>query len=324
MLSILFMFICSLNQAVTKVHYITPSSDGHCVKPCLTLSELASNSGHYIRSNTTLVFNPGIHQLGLNLTVSNTNRLLITSTGLHTQVVCRRCAYINLSWFQSVHVSNVKFLGCGGVIRGVGTIVLRSSIFEGQNNSGTSLRLIKTSAVIINCTFKFNTNGSHQAYKMNDCSNEYMYTVKPSSWTYLLSDYVWAGGAVVAVDSNASFSRCTFENNRAEFGGAMFVIRSYITINATTFFKNQAGSKLLVRKAKYNNLTFAGVIYQEKSRVDISNCRFLNNSANVGGVIFSLKGALNIRSQIFVKMQLHLGAYSTQIAAVSQCTITLS
>ena len=295
---VLAIFLCSLNLAVTKVHYITPSSDGHCVKQCIMLAELAANSGHYFSSNTTLVFNPGIHQLRLNLTVSNSSNVFFTSTSSHALIVCGRFTQLTFNSSHSVRISNVKFLGCGGVtVRDVETVMLQNSIFEGQNNSGTSLTLIETSAVVINCTFKFNINGSYQAYKINDYSIEYRLS---STWTYVRGDYVWAGGAVIAVDSNASFSRCTFENNRADFGGVMFVIQSYIKIDMTTFFKNKAGSKLPAGKAGLSyDFTFGGVIYHVRSHIDITNSNFLNNSAKVGGAIFSLKGSLSIKHSIF-------------------------
>ncbi|MCG8624643.1 MAG: hypothetical protein MJE68_21940, partial [Proteobacteria bacterium] len=59
-LFILSLILCSLNRtlAASEVYYIraTNSTDLCTVQPCLTLSQFAANSSHYLHSNTTLVF----------------------------------------------------------------------------------------------------------------------------------------------------------------------------------------------------------------------------------------------------------------------------
>ena len=71
----LSLVLCSLSQAAaSEVYYITANSTDHCtVEPCLTLSQFAANSNHYLHSdNTTLVFLPGTHYLNtVDLTPSN-------------------------------------------------------------------------------------------------------------------------------------------------------------------------------------------------------------------------------------------------------------
>ena len=60
---LIILFSLRLNQAASEVYYVTTNSTDHCnvQLPCLTLSQFAVNSSHYLHSDTTLVFLPGTH-----------------------------------------------------------------------------------------------------------------------------------------------------------------------------------------------------------------------------------------------------------------------
>ena len=150
-LSLLFVF-CSLSHAAgEEVYYITTNSTDFCAKqPCLTLSQFAANSSHCLCSNTTLVFLPGTHHLSkVNITLSNISYFEMKSENLTAQIRCTNDSHIHFSQSQCIHITNV---GCGGnqVKHVIGKLVIKDTKFEGQENSGTALELIETTAQIVN------------------------------------------------------------------------------------------------------------------------------------------------------------------------------
>ena len=53
------------------------------------------------------------------------------------------------------------FVGCGGnLVKNVNEFILQETTFEGQQNSGTALTLVNTTAEIIDCTFVRNQFGT--------------------------------------------------------------------------------------------------------------------------------------------------------------------
>lgn len=111
------LFLCSLNRAVSEVYHIVPSSNNDlCPASCLTLSQFAKNSSSHLHVNTTLVFQPGIHHLTINLTLSllynftmNVERPLTT-----VEIKCTRASRILLSSIQHIYISSLEFVGCEG------------------------------------------------------------------------------------------------------------------------------------------------------------------------------------------------------------------
>ena len=79
--------------------------------------------------------------------------------------------------------------------------------FEGQENSGTALELIETTAQIVSSTFLSNRKGLYRK-----CESS------PSS--YCRSGFF--GGAIIATNSSVDISRSRFVDNRADRGGAIF------------------------------------------------------------------------------------------------------
>ena len=151
-----------LGVAPTKVYYITPNSSDLCPTQCLTISELAANTSNYVSSNTTLIFTTGTHYLTENLTVYDLSNVSITSNGSSVQIVCMYLPYyITFNDSVFIHVSNVKFIGCGGInVLNVKEFALQTSVFDGQDKIETSLRLTESSTKVINCSFISNIQGT--------------------------------------------------------------------------------------------------------------------------------------------------------------------
>ena len=70
------------------------------------------------------------------------------------QIKCTSDSSMNFSQSQSIHITNLEFIGCGGnQVRHVEEFLVKDTKFKGQENSGTALELIETTAQIINFCF---------------------------------------------------------------------------------------------------------------------------------------------------------------------------
>ena len=269
-----FLFIISLlNLATAKVLYITPSTSDLCTSQCLTISELAANTSKYISSNTTLVFTAGTHHLTANLTVSDVNNVSITSNGSHTTIVCMNDSYIKVIYSQSIHISNMDFFGYGGInVSNVEEFVLRNTVFDGQDKTKMTLKLIRSFANIINCSFISN----------------FKYVV--------YGEWMHRDGLVIVTDSNISFSQFKFDNNEVLHYDdtsvtVMSVIDSWVAIDSSTFVNNTATTN------DWYAFVNVFVIDQKRGHVDISNSYFYSNSAD--GVFKCTSGSLNVTNSSF-------------------------
>ena len=267
----IFLFIISLlNLATAKVLYITPSTSDLCTTQCLTISELAANTSNYISSNTTLVFTAGTHHLTVDLTVSDVNNVSITSTGSHSATVYMQLSYINLNHSQSIHISNMDFFGYGGIkVSSVEEFVLQNAVFDGQDETETSLSLFESTAKIINCSYISNIKDMVYGERMQ------------------------RDGLVVVIDSNISFSQCNVDNNEVMISSyyyhnsVLLVINSWVTIDSSTFVNNTGAIA-----SNWGNTN------QARGHIDISNSYFYGNSAE--GVIKSSGGSLNVTNSTFI------------------------
>ena len=225
---IVLIILCSLrlNQAASEVYYITTNSTDHCTMqlPCLTLSQFAANSSHYLHSNTTLVFLPGTHHLSkVHLTVSNVEEFMMKSESFTAQITCINDSNMYFSQSHSIRITNLEFIGCGGnQVEDIEEFLVNSIKFEGQENSGTALELIETSSQIVNSTFVSNRKGSYRIFHHG---------------------FQFVGGAIIATSgTNINVSHSKFKDNRADYGGAIFVENSIIHMRDNVSFVNNTAS----------------------------------------------------------------------------------
>ena len=150
------LILCSVNQATSEVYYITIQSTDLCAThTCLTLSQFAANSTHYLHSNTTLVFPPGTHYLSkVNLTLSNVDNFVMKPKNSTAQIKCTSYSHFHFNESQFIYITNLEMIGCGGnQANYVESFVMKDAKFEGDENSGTALEMIETTAEIVNSTF---------------------------------------------------------------------------------------------------------------------------------------------------------------------------
>ena len=324
LLTLSLLTLCSLNQTASEVYYITAKSADPCtVQPCLTLSQFAANLSHSLHSNTTLVFLPGTHHL--NLTLSNVDNFAMKSENstATAEIKCTSDSIMHFYQSQSIHITNLEFIGCGGnQVRHVEKFMVEDTKFEGEENSGTALELIETTAQIVNSTFLSNRKGSYRECATFRCKSGF------------------TGGAIIATNSTVDISRSRFEDNRAETsdgaifaekdsninmsgnvfasnsalldGGVLASISSTITIEASEFHDNSArrggvlhsrwSSTITIETNKFhgNSARRGGVLHSRwSSTITIETSEFHNNNAGWGGVLASITSTVTIEASEF-------------------------
>ena len=327
----LFVIICSLNQAAGEVYYITTNSTDLCTaQPCLTLSQFAANSSHYLHSNTTLVFVPGMHYLSeINLTLSNVDNIVLMSENSTAQIECGSDSHIHFNQSQNVHITNLWFIACGGnQVSHVEEFLVKGTMFEGQDNSETALELIETIAQIVNCTFISNRRGSYRL-----CLWYVPVYRDTSDHRFLI------GGAIIATNSSISISQSNFEGNRADVGGAIFAESSIININGSAFlhaesiiddgvtvllfnYSNNGANKVLNFKNNTAKLA-GGVVSCFNSTITIEETEFhSNHAAYDGGVLYSVNSTITIKKSKFGSNNTTV-LFGGVLSVLSSSTITI-
>ena len=108
-------------------------------------------------------------------------------------------------------------------MRHVEEFMVEDAKFEGQENSGSALKLIETTAQIVNSTFLSNRKGLFSALQGYD---------------YCMHGFV--GGAIIATNSRVDISQSRFEDNRADAGGALYAEQnSIINMSGNVFISNK-------------------------------------------------------------------------------------
>ena len=113
-------------------------------------------------------------------------------------------------------------------MRHIDEFVVEDTMFKGQDNSSTALELIETTAQIVNSNFVSNRNGTYR-----DCIIFY------PEYGCVFDGFI--GGAIIATNSTIDITQSNFENNEADFGGAIFAEQhSTISMNGNVIVINSA------------------------------------------------------------------------------------
>ena len=163
--------------------------------------------------------------------LSNVDNFIMKSENSTAQIKCTSDSTMYFYQSQTIHITNLEFIGCGGnLVRHVEGFIVEDTMFEGQENSLTGLQLIKTTAQIVNSTFLSNRKGS---YRVILCAiHDSRYGCKTDTFI---------GGAIIATNSTVDISRSTFEDNAADYGGAIFAEQgSIINLSSNVFVSNNA------------------------------------------------------------------------------------
>lgn len=81
------------------------------------------------------------------------------------------------------------------------------------------------------------------------------------------------GGGLYAGNCDLEISGCTFDQNRAQYGGALCIDKGQATIESCTFSSNYS-------------LDHGGALYLNDAEVTVNTCRFLHNRSSYGGAVY--------------------------------------
>ena len=222
-----------------------------------------------------------------------------------TQIKCTSNSHLYFSQSQYIHITNLEFIGCGGnLVKHVEKFVVEDTKFKGQENSGTVLELIETTAQIVNSTFVSNRNGTYRKCVL--------FSPELAIGGCLPGESI--GGAVIATNSTIDISQSKFKDNQADIGGAIFaeqhsiinMTRNVFVHNSPTFaggvlFSDSSIITIEASEFHNNSATFTGgVLFSDSSTITIEASEFHNNSANfAGGVLLSNSSTITIKASEF-------------------------
>ena len=184
-------------------------------------------------------------------------------------------------------------------MRYIEEFVVEDTKFKGQENSGTALELIETTVQIVNSTFLSNRNGSYR-----ECP-----IFVPE---YGCGPDGFIGGAIIATNSTVEINQSRFEDNQADWGGAIFAEQdSIINMNGNVFVSNNAiwggvlissSSTITIEASEFqdNNASrWGGVLISSSSTITIEASEFQDNNASYGGVLSSFSSTITIEGSGF-------------------------
>ena len=299
----LLVVLWSLNPAANEVYYITTTPiDRSCPGPCLTLFQFARNISRLLYPNTTLIFLPGTHSLNNTvLTISNVDNFAMRPGNSTAHIVCQTYSsniYFNHS--HNIEITNLEFIGCGGnQVKHVVEFVVQDTKFIGQENSGTALELIDTTAQIVNGTFVSNRRGLHRKCVLHDPDDG------------CVDGFI--GGAIIATNSTIDINQSKFKDNGADFGGAIFAEHnSIIIVSGDAFFENQV-------------TILGGVLYSNSSSITIEASEFyVNGAIHWGAVLLSFNCIITIKDSNFQNNTIYYGRGGVLHFYLSVITIEVS
>ena len=269
-----------------STYHIKPTPDAPCpAEPCHTLSEYAQ--GHFLTSDTTLIFLPGNHSLDRDIAITNVTRFVMvgdSASSLETasRIVCigpHVFTFLNIS---QLHIYFLQITSCGsGTVPALSVVSVSQVQILGSVFGNASL-LVKGS--MLNCSGTNFSNSLGTGLVLSEAYVELHYSVFSNN----------SGGGINSTNSTLTLvGNNTFVNNSADFGGGISATESSIYINGNiAFLDNSAGTsgggvyleRSIFRLTYNGTMTFAGNI--------ISSSDVSTGVASTGGGISALNSGV--------------------------------
>ena len=266
--------------ASSEVYHITPTSAGSCSEEhCITLSKFVTQNLH-LSLNTTLIFMAGHHNLTTEILIENSFKFSMFTHSSAT-VLCDQSAKWSFISVDNVYISSLHFIQCNFQVNST-RLEVKNSTFMNHTGMKSVLYLVECSAYITDSYFASNSGGSLKLFR--------------SKHTWHRSNN-FVGAVIMAYQSSTVFTRSSFRQNSAEFGGVMFAeLVNNITFINCSFVANIASSD-------------GGVLYSKSGcSVTVYNSAFQNNIAGEnGGVFLMIKSILHIYWSSFSYNKAHYG-----------------
>ena len=292
-----------------------------------------------------------IYSCGSNVVISNCKFIDNSASGSSGAVqivgensIISNCTFINnkasnggaILLEKQTTVSNCKFIdNSAGKLSGAIQIVGENSIisnctFINNKASDGGAVVTKNKCTISDCSF-INNNASNDGGAI---LLEKQTTV--SNCKFIDNSARKLSGAIEISGENSIISNCTFMNNKASDGGAVFA-ENKCTISDCSFMNNNAsdgGAILFVKETTISNCSFTnntanrgGGIFVQETNSTVMNCRFTNNVANEDGAAFHVDVSSNnviISNSNFTNNKARQVAALTILAqtTVSNCSFT--
>ena len=310
---ILILLAATVSHVACQRFYIVTSPGQHCPghskgEPCITLQQYIS--GDYNISNlstpppttppltqVTLELLPGIHTIQSTQeyswsVLSTSNISSFDMRGSYATILCIQQTYLYAQqYFRFMNISNISISGinltnCGGAqFQSVNTLTIANCSI--QNHSFVILDHIMKATIVSTLFINGRTllvQSSSLLLKQTTFSNN---TLNGTDFYY--SPY---GGAVRSNDSNITMKQCSFSNNIAGSGGAVYANNTHVMIIGSSFMDNTATQA-------------GGVVYAHQSSIQVYNSTFYSNSAmglritalDCGGGAFHITGT---NSSVFI------------------------
>ena len=279
--------------------HITPSAAdiSQCGNSCMTLTQFADSSQNTSRSdsNLTLIFLTGHHFLNtskfdvtgiLYVSMISLNR----STGdLKSTIHCIVSSNFHFKHNKQVEISGLNFNGClENEVHNVSDFQMEDSLLIGARNLIGRALLVRNSTLHLKMIYFESFQGS----------------CRPNT-----------GGAIYCFQSIVSITDCTFINNTATSGGALYAEgNSEVTIENSKFSSHNAWFKghyhktatIVNSSAAFHSSSISqcstidgkhfklkgGVISVIESNVNVRSSTFIDNIASYGGAVYCHKGAV--------------------------------
>ena len=304
-----------------RVYYITPSLSDPCFEePCLTLSQLSANPSNYVSScRTTLIFQPGIHNLSTTLVISNVQNFSMDSLSTTqnavstsiTSILCQKSTTFDFQNSGHIEVKNLEFIGCSGItVSNVNKSVIEASSFllGIQRDNKSMIEVYQSRAYIIQSNFAESRNKG-MLYLQNSTAEVIDCAFSHNS-----------DGVIMVVSSDIFISGSLFYNNSmadpSEVGVAIYVYYSKVVVHESNFSHNSAKKSsaaaiyaldtisltiyrcLFDKNAAKNN---AGAVFiMRGENAIVQNTIFSRNMAKSGGVLVVNKAVVVIENSLFI------------------------
>ena len=322
----LTLFGLSITTCQNVVTYLITPDDlyrNSSCQNCLTFQQFSSNLDRYLRSNTSLIMQPGNFTLRLSLVISNVGYFaLYHDSSSYNSLLCKEDANLQFRSVTSLWIQNLQTKGCiRNLIKNVNRFVLININFRGlahafdQSYNGSALVVSGSKGSMTHCQFSeylFGTYNLSLGFKRNSFKNVSMERLT-----------TWIGGAMIVTQSNVTIIQSNFTQNRAQLGGAIYAENKTIIIikNVSFIFNTVAAS--LPACSDQNEVASGGAIYAVYGcSISIQNSYFENNQAYCGGNIFGGVIAM-YQGSLFISESEFENSYRGRVAYLLECSISL-
>ena len=330
---LLFMILYS-GVSSTQIYHIVPVQSEECPEQllnCVTLSQFA-DTNQSLDFNTTIIMLEGNHSLDSELTVEGITSFHMFSS-YDTNITCEN-SLIQLHNISHVKLHHLKFRGCRFEVQAVDKFLLAySEVTKYRATSHTKYKALQLSQTNANITRTFFSKINSDVWADGGIigANESNVIITESMFQNS-SGYV--GVALSSIHySNITIIRSTFRYNRvSRFGigfssGGIFHFHegSFTVICNSTIINNKVRSlsrkqgfeggviithgNLNVTSSNFaNNFPILDNFYYQGGAiridgdvtVNISDCVFTNNHAQIGGAVYARGGIVNIGESMFI------------------------